>query len=355
MVPLGSIMAGAINQEISDKLLERQLLVGRVESSLRRQVWDQLRILEDEILRVLKSTDPTAFVLLARRRREVQRLMEEEVNPLIVLRYERLAPLMDEAMMRLARQETGVVQEVVNTATDAETITEMPSERQLRAGVVLGIFPSATKPTDFATFAQDWWKRQGESLSQRMSDSLTVGVAREESLTDLTRRVRGSADNAFADGLMGKARQDASRLLTTQVSHALSEARVAVGRVNASQVVLQHHALLESRNVCVICFVRHGKRYTADAAHQPIGHALPYLTGVPYHNSCRCSMITVLSSGGAITDDTLATWLRRQGPAYQAAILGPTRARMFQAGKLSPKDLLAATTGKPLTLEELGT
>jgi hypothetical protein len=50
----------------------------------------------------------------------------------------------------------------------------------------------------------------------------------------------------------------------------------------------------------------------------------------------------------------MSAWLRRQGQAVQDEVLGPTRARMFRAGKLSPTSLLAATSGKPLTLEELG-
>lgn len=38
----------------------------------------------------------------------------------------------------------------------------------------------------------------------------------------------------------------------------------------------------------------------------------------------------------------------------QDEVLGPTRAQMFRAGKLTVSELVAATTGKPLTLEELG-
>jgi len=49
----------------------------------------------------------------------------------------------------------------------------------------------------------------------------------------------------------------------------------------------------------------------------------------------------------------MAQWLRRQGTAVQDELLGPTRATMFRAGKLTFTDLLGAM-GKPLTLEELG-
>lgn len=347
-------MADSMNQQIADRLTERQLLAGRVENSLRRDVWDQLRILEDEILSALKSSDPTEFALLSRRRREVEALMAEELDPLIAARYTRLARLMDEAMGRLAVNEAHATEQIVNSVADEQVIEETPADATLKRRVAGALFPTPARPTDLSATGSTWWVRQGESLSQRIGDSLLVGVSLEESLTQLTQRVRGTSDNGFRDGLMAKARDDAARLLTTQTTNAIGEARVAVAERNAQQVVLQHQALIEEKNVCMICFARHGKRFRAEPPHEPIGHELPFLNGTPYHPLCRCSIITVVASGGAITDETLAAWLRRQGTAYQNDVLGPTRAAMFRAGKLSPKDLLASSTGRPLTLEELG-
>ena len=81
-------------QAIADRLTTRQLRVGRVESSLRRQVWDQLRLLEDEILSAIKRTDPTDFALLSQRRLEVQRVMANELDPLVTERYQHIADLL---------------------------------------------------------------------------------------------------------------------------------------------------------------------------------------------------------------------------------------------------------------------
>ena len=276
-------MAETVNQAIADRLTVRQLQAGRVESSLRRQVWDQLRLLEDEILSAIKSNDPTDFALLSRRRLEVQRLMANELDPLVTERYQHIADLLARAMMRLATQEAAAVQHIVNTETDEDTVAALPSERQLRAGVVHGLFPSATKPTDLATTGSDWWVRQGVSLSQRIGDSLTVGVSLEESLVQLTQRVRGTPELGLQDGLMGKARQDASRLLATQTTNALGEARVAVAARNAPQLMLVHQSILDSRT-STICISRNGLKYTSDT-HEPIGHSIPYLSGVPYHPS----------------------------------------------------------------------
>lgn len=271
------------NAQIADQLIARDLQARRVEAGLRREVWAQLTILEQDILSALKSADPTQWALLARRRREVATLMAEEIDPLVTARYARLADFLDAAMLRLARHEAGAVQTVINDVTEAPTVEEPPSERQLRAGVVQGLFPSAAQPTDFSTFSADWWQRQAASLSQRIGDSLTTGVALEETLTALASRVRGTSDNAFQDGLMAKARTDAARLLTTQMTNTVSAARVAVADRTPDAFVLVHLSIHDLKT-SLICIARDGKRFTA-GTHEPIGHTLPYLSGVPYHPS----------------------------------------------------------------------
>ena len=259
-------------------------MTGRVESALRRQVWDQLRLLEDEILRALKASDPTDFALLRRKWSEVQRVMDDEVSPLILLRYERLAALMDDAMGRLAVQEAGAVQRLVNDVADEEIIEETPAAAPLKRRVAGALFPTPSRPTDLSTTGAEWWGRQGASLRQRIGDSLLVGVSLDESLTALTTRSRGSADVGFQDGILAKARNDASRLLTTQMTNALGEARVAVAERNAPQMMLIHSSVLDS-STSYICISRHGLRYEGEPPHASIGHSLPYLSGVPYHPS----------------------------------------------------------------------
>jgi SPP1 gp7 family putative phage head morphogenesis protein len=346
-------MAERVNAEIAEKLLEQQLRDARVETQLRREAWAVLAVLEHDILAVLKVADPTQFALLARRRHEVEQLMAQEIDPLIQDRYAQLARLMDEALMRLATHEAAVVQQVVNAATDVETITDLPSEQRLRAAVVHGLFPSAAKPTDLSTTGRDWWQRQADGLSQRLGDSLTVGVSLEESLTDVTRRVRGTSEQGLQDGVMAKAREDAARLVRTQTTNAVSEARVAVADRNAGTIRgVQHSSVLDA-HTSYQCLARHGLQFSVPE-HTPIGHNIPYLNGPPYHPNCRSSTIPIIIGGGAVPQESLNAWLRRRGPAFQDEVLGPTRARMFREGTLSPRNLIDAVSGKPLTLEELG-
>jgi hypothetical protein len=274
-------VADSINQQISDKLVRRQLVAGRIETSLRREVFEQLAILESEIVSALKSNDPTEFVLLARRRREIEQLMSENIDPLVEERYRHIAVLLDAAVLRLAKDEARAAETIVNTVADESVIDEQPSERQLRAGVIHGLFPSPSRPVDASTTASDWWTRAGLSVSQKVHDTLMVGVSLEENLTDLSRRIRGTAENGFADGVLGRAKTDAAKILTTQMTNTVAEARAAVAARNAPRIMVIHTSILDSRT-SVICLGRHGLRYDA-ATQEPIGHDVPYLSGIPYH------------------------------------------------------------------------
>jgi hypothetical protein len=345
-------MAEPVNQAISDRLVERQLTAARVEAQQRREVWAILALLEQDLLAALRTNDPTQFALLTRRRQAVETLMVDELDPLITSRYQQIAAMLDDAMVRLARQETQAVARIVNRATGEETIEDAPSDRRLRAGVVLGLFPSATTPTDLAAPGAEWWQRQGVSLAQRLGDQLRVSVSLEESLAQLTQRLQGTRAQGFRDGLMAKAREDARRLLTTQTTNALGEARAAVAAANSTGLILIHQSVLDS-HTSSICLARHGLRYTADT-HEPIGHEVPYLSGVPYHPGCRSNIVPAMDGGGPIRQESVSQWLNRRDTAYQDAVLGPARARLFRASKLTPRQLLDAATGRPLTLEEIG-
>jgi len=345
-------VAESVNTQIADKLLERQLKILRLETRLRRDVWGILVRLEQDILFLLKDADPSEIVLLRRRREAIEALMQD-IGPLIDDRYDDIAGLLTTAFIRLASSEAKTVQEIINNAADDNPIENIPSERVLRAGVTQSLFPSPATPTDFTTTGEDWWQRAGASLTQRIGDQLMVSAALGESLVEMTRRIRGSSDNGFTDGVMAKARDDAARLVRTQLTNTVAESRMAVADHNPqSTLVAIHQSILDSKTSNV-CLSRHGLQYTIPD-HEPIGHSIPYLTGPPYHVNCRSSMVVGVRGGGALMEANLSAWLRRKGPAFQDALLGPTRAKMYRAGDLSPRQLIDSATGKPLTLEELG-
>jgi SPP1 gp7 family putative phage head morphogenesis protein len=345
-------MAEPVNAQIADAMTARLLQVGRTETRQRQEMWAVLVLLEADMLSALREADPAQFSFLVARRRAVQFLLRDEIDPLVTTRYAQIAREVDAFLVALADQEATATRRIVNTATEARTIEEVPSEAAVRRAVRQTRIPSVATPTELSAPGDEWWSRAAAGLVTRVGDSLMVGVSLEEPLPALVARVQGTAANGFADGIMAKAKEDAARLLRTQTTNAVSEARVKVADVNAGAALIEHSSVLDNRT-SQICLGRHGLRYTVPD-HEPVGHSVPYLGGPPYHPACRSSMIVVVADGGRVPQETVTSWLSRRDTAYQDAVLGPTRARMWRAGTLTPKQLIEAATGKPLTLEELG-
>jgi SPP1 gp7 family putative phage head morphogenesis protein len=350
-------MTMPLNQRIADALVERQIQDARAETHHRLALWASLAVLEADILAVLKVADPTAFQLLRRRQQAVELVMQD-IAILITTRYARLAEETTAFLVQLALQEARAVRRLIN-ATLAEEAThemegldEVPPVEIVRRAVTDTLIPTATRPTDLSATGAAWWERQASSLTQRVHDQLMVSVALGETTTHMTQRIRGTSEQGFRDGVMQRAREDAARLLRTQVTNAVSEARVAVAEANVPRMVLMHQSVLDSRT-SFICLGRNGLRYEP-ITHQPIGHTVPYLTGAPYHPQCRSTIIPVVRTGSAVKQESADAWLRRRDTAYQDAVLGPTRAVLFRQGRLGLHDLLDSLTGRPLTLEELG-
>jgi len=275
-------MTEPVNAQIADAFTARLLQVGRAETHQRQEVWAVLLLLEQDLLHALREADPAQFSFLVARRRAVQFLVRDEIDPLVTTRYAQIARDVDAFLVALAEQEARVTRRIVNTETEIRTIDEMPSETTLRRAVRQTLIPSPATPTDLSTTGDDWWSRAAAGLVTRVGDSLMVGVSLEEPLPTLAARVQGTAANGFQDGIMAKAKEDAARLLRTQTTNAVSEARVATAMVNSDAVQIEHHSILDSRTSHV-CLARNGLRYTADADHTPVGHSIPYLSGVPYH------------------------------------------------------------------------
>jgi SPP1 gp7 family putative phage head morphogenesis protein len=345
-------VAATVNQQIADKFIERQLLVGRAEAHQREEVWAALVLLEQDLLNAIREADPAQFSFLVARRRAIQRLVRDEIDPLVTTRYAQIARDVDAFLVALAEQEATVTRRIVNRETETRTVEEMPSDTALRQAVRQTLIPSPATPTDLSAPSGEWWERQATGLVQRLGDSLMVGVSLEEPTPMLVARVQGTSANGFQDGIIAKAKADAARLLRTETTNAVSEARVKVADVNAGAVLLEHSSILDSRT-STICLGRHGLRYTVPE-HEPVGHNVPYLSGPPYHPNCRSTMITVVPDGGRVPQETVTSWLSRRDTAFQDEVLGPTRARLWRVGKLTPQQLIEAATGRPLTLEELG-
>lgn len=198
---------------------------------------------------------------------------------------------------------------------------------------------------------REWWTRQTQDLVQAFTDQMRQGMLRGENVAQLTSRVKP---------LEGVAERNAETLVRTSAMAVNNAAQVATYAENADVLkALQWCATLDPRT-CLGCGVEDGEQWEPDDS----THMVP-----PLHWNCRCVVVPITKlwddlgieppAGKRATIDgpidkntTWESWVKGLSEERQSEILGPSRLKLWKAGKLTISDLVDQR-GNTLTLEQL--
>ncbi|MBV6321912.1 phage head morphogenesis protein [Duganella violaceipulchra] len=236
--------------------------------------------------------------------------------------------------------------------------------------------------------SKQWWLRQQLDTQFKVTNEIRIGAAQGETNAQIIKRIVGqevtvkpAAPTAKGPavpelvpgvpGVMPLARKNAAAIVQTSMATVSAAARRATLELNKDITNgIMQVSVLDS-HTSTTCIAYSGACWDWD--YQPInGNDLPYLSGVPRHWNCRSIEIAILktlrqmgidmdepdpgqraSAAGPISaKTTFAEFLKAMGPAYQNETLGPGRAELFRAGKLTPRDLVNMD-GRPMKLSEL--
>ena len=173
-------------------------------------------------------------------------------------------------------------------------------------------------------------------------------------------------------GILNASAANARALVHSSVQAVANAARLASFQQNADLIeCLVWLSTLDS-HTCLLCAMRDLQEYTLDGQ-EPINHTHEWAGGPgAIHFSCRCVLSTRTKSfkdlgieldepgdstrpsdGGAVSSKmNFASFLASKDKAWRAEYLGPGRAEMYEAGKITLNDLMNLK-GRKLTLEEL--
>lgn len=173
-------------------------------------------------------------------------------------------------------------------------------------------------------------------------------------------------------GILNASAANARALVHSSVQAVANAARLASFQQNADLIeCLVWLSTLDS-HTCLLCAMRDLQEYTLDGQ-EPINHAHEWAGGPgAIHFSCRCVLSTRTKSfkdlgieldepgestrpsdGGAVSSKmNFASFLASKDKAWRAEYLGPGRAEMYEAGKITLNDLLSLSRRK-LSLDEL--
>lgn len=223
----------------------------------------------------------------------------------------------------------------------------------------------------------DWWKKQNANLRDKFIRQMNEGVAQNETIAELIRRVRGTKAAGYSDGIMEASQRDAEALVRTSIQAAANGARLRQYEASEAIKALQHLSTLDSRTT-LICMARDNLMWDKETKRPLGGHNKRFLNP-PLHFKCRSTIIGLVHSlaelerlGFRIPDSTRASmdgadannvqrvssavnyeeWLRTKPEEFQLKQLGRARYDLWKSGQL-PFTMLIDQSNRPLLVSEL--
>jgi hypothetical protein len=258
---------------------------------------------------------------------------------------------------------------------DTHGLVVLVSERTVEAMQTLGAVKTLTAET-LASLSKNvlidgapsaaWWSKQAEDTAFKFAAAVRQGVINGETNERIVARVVGSRSEP---GLLDAARRNARALVHSSVMSAANDARLATYRRNARLVAGVRWLATLDGHVCPRCAALDGMAWDLDG-NKLTGTTVDF-RAPPIHWNDRCVLSPIAKSFRDLgipldepTDEgprasadgpvrtTFQDFLKRQSPTFIERVLGKQRAALFEAGKITVRDLISGT-GRELTLEEL--
>jgi hypothetical protein len=210
-------------------------------------------------------------------------------------------------------------------------------------------------------------------MQNKFADVIRDGVLNGETAGVIAKRINGGViNNVTVPGIMNVTRSQATALANTATSAVSTASRTQAFQNNLSVVKwIQQLSTMDDRTTDV-CIAYSNAIWDAETL-EPVGHKLPWAGGPPRHFNCRSVAIPVVKSpeelgvktkakisaevratmdGQAPADISFAEFLKKKSPEFRASLLGADRAKLFEQGKLSIRDMVDSS-GRPLSAKKL--
>lgn len=374
----------SISDQLRDVFTARAFDLEKVKTASAKNI---ARILEDlmrEIERELRDADPTGVTRTAYQKERLNKLFNM-ADKTIKSRYKGIDGIVKNELMTLAEIEGLFVAKAINAVLKVDVLDYVVSREVLEK--------LATETLIEGAPSAEWWSKQAVSLQDEFKRVMRVGVAKGETLQQMSARVMGTQKPSllgvrgnvpgvtdeviegltYEPGLLKKARRNAEALVRTSYQTVMSEARQDAYKANDDVIKgTELSAVLDSRTT-LICRGYDGK--TWDLNNKPIPpNTLPFRQP-PLHWGCRSVLIPVMKDleeilgvpgmsempsstrssidGQISTDVTFDQWMKSRPVSEQIEVLGKGRQKLYAEGKLTLADMLNPQTGQVMSLKAL--
>lgn len=333
------------NERLAEELRKRQLYLLRHQVSVRGELDRFLSLLDTAIATAIITVAPSEPMREVYRRQRLDKLIVA-VAETIKATYRDMQAYHRREMQELADVEAAYLVQAVN-----DLLQKSPVALALSASEALALVDTALIS---GAPMKDWWAEQSRTMRNRFAQEMRVGFIGRESDADLVRRVRGTKELRYTDGLMDVSRRMARLLVRGAGSAVVSATRKKLVGDNPDVFKgIQQISVLDGRTSHT-CVAYAGKVW-AVPGYKPVGHSLPYNGGVPRHPNCRSTEIPVIREefgGGPADDMDFDAFLQGKPQTMIDQLLGEGRAELYQSGQITLSELVDQK-GRPLTLEQL--
>lgn len=263
-------------------------------------------------------------------------------------------------MQDVAEYEAEFEANAVKQATKARMI--LPSPAQMRAAVLT--HPLSVEGPDKGSLLEPMFSRWSNKTILRIDGAIRLGYAQGETTGQILRRIRGTREASFKDGLLAVAERDAQAMVRTGLQHVAAQAREELYRENTDIITgIEWVSTLDNRTT-IQCQSLDGQVFPVDKGPRP-----------PIHINCRSTTIPVLDpkfapkdmpepkraakgadGAGPVKNQTYYEWLKTQPKEFQESALGVARTQLLRDGELSTERFAELQLGKnfaPLTLVQM--
>jgi SPP1 gp7 family putative phage head morphogenesis protein len=373
------------NEALRDESVRHLIGLQRYGGSLARRIIGLLNRSDLDLVRQiaerLDAIDRRGFDLGPATTARLQRLLEairEQSRDLYNVVYAELRT----ELGNLARSEVESEAERIDRAVGIDLNILRPAPETLRSAVTSQPFRGK--------LLREWAGNLEADKVRRLGDAVRIGIVEGEPTADIVRRIRGTREAGYRDGILEITRRNAEAVTRTAVNHIATRSRDML--YDANQDLMRGVvwvSVLDNRTT-PICRSRDGEVYPVGKGPRP-----------PAHVGCRSTTAPVLKSwadlakdkslqrgrgaqdidtlfrkklkergfsdeqianiqrntrasmdGQVPADVTYQEWLRRQSAATQDDILGASKGALFRRGGLS-LDRFVDRAGQELTLDQL--
>lgn len=374
----------SVQDQLRDVFVARSFDLEKVKTASAKNIGKILEDLMREIERELRDADPTGVTRTAYQQERLNKLFNM-ADKTIKSQYKDIYGIMTSELATLAEIEGVFAAKAINAVLKVDVLDYVVSREVLEK--------LATETLIEGAPSAEWWSKQAVSLQDEFKRVMRVGVAKGETLQQMSARVMGTQKPSllgvrgrvpgvtdeviegltYEPGLLKKARRNAEALVRTSYQTVMSEARQDAYRANDDVIKgTELSAVLDSRTT-LICRGYDGARW--DLNGNPIPPTKLPFKQPPLHWGCRSVLVPVMKDleeilgvpgmsamptstrssidGQISTDVTFDQWMKARPVAEQIKVLGKGRQQLWADGKLTLADMLNPQTGQVMSLKAL--